>query len=273
MNIYKLENFIEHSGEIDNLCKPLYKLGITNFTQLRNYTNGEQIYLSNNSEWIEHYYKFELYKSSLFEGNPSQYHSGIVLWPQTCDLQVFVHAQQYFDSYHGITIIEKNKNYSDFYFLSGPLKNYWLINFYLNNTQLLKNFINFYKKEAAHIIDRSQSRPLQIKDRYDFPRDLSLVQIMPEFLANKITEVQQSFSSYHEQVEQNLFNTLSKKERLCLKYLLQGKTAKETGKIMSISHRTIETHHERIRVKTQCANKFEIISKAQHIHFDSNYFE
>lgn len=54
---------------------------------------------------------------------------------------------------------------------------------------------------------------------------------------------------------------LSKKEALCFQYLTQGMTAKETAKAFGISHRTVETHLEKIRIKTQCSNKVILIRK------------
>lgn len=54
---------------------------------------------------------------------------------------------------------------------------------------------------------------------------------------------------------------LSPKESLCIRYLMQGMTAKQTAKALGISPRTVETHLENIRYKTQCSNKLILISK------------
>lgn len=55
---------------------------------------------------------------------------------------------------------------------------------------------------------------------------------------------------------------ISKREAVCLFYLIRGKTAKEIALILGISKRTSEKHLESIRIKFKCASKSEVISKA-----------
>ena len=38
-----------------------------------------------------------------------------------------------------------------------------------------------------------------------------------------------------------------------------GKTAKEIGKALGISYRTVEKHWENIKLKVNCNNKFKIV--------------
>lgn len=56
---------------------------------------------------------------------------------------------------------------------------------------------------------------------------------------------------------------LSSRERECLKILLQGKTAKETAAILSLTYRTIESYFENIKNKLSCSNKKELFPIAQ----------
>lgn len=55
---------------------------------------------------------------------------------------------------------------------------------------------------------------------------------------------------------------LSPRENDCLFFLLQGRTAKETGRQLSISHRTVEVHVDHLKTKFGCKNKSELIAKA-----------
>lgn len=63
------------------------------------------------------------------------------------------------------------------------------------------------------------------------------------------------------------FFNLSKRESLCLFYLIRGKTAKEIAQHLSISQRTVESHIDNIRMKLSCKTKSEIISKALDLGF------
>lgn len=56
---------------------------------------------------------------------------------------------------------------------------------------------------------------------------------------------------------------LSKRERECLKLILQGKTAKETGAALKLSPRTIESYFENIKKKFKCFNKGDLFATAQ----------
>lgn len=55
---------------------------------------------------------------------------------------------------------------------------------------------------------------------------------------------------------------LSEKERECIKYLVQGKTAKETAKHMHLSYRTVEYYFENIKNKVNCYKKRELFAFA-----------
>lgn len=57
-------------------------------------------------------------------------------------------------------------------------------------------------------------------------------------------------------------SSLSTRERDCLRYLLMGKTAKETALLMKISFRTVEYYFENIKDKLGCFSKRELVACA-----------
>ena len=59
-----------------------------------------------------------------------------------------------------------------------------------------------------------------------------------------------------------LATSLSQKERECMKYLLLGKTAKETAISMNLSFRTVEYYFENIKNKLNCFSKRDLFSLA-----------
>ena len=55
---------------------------------------------------------------------------------------------------------------------------------------------------------------------------------------------------------------LSKRERECLIFLLQGKTAKETAANLGLSPRTVESYFENIKKKLECWHKGDLFETA-----------
>lgn len=55
---------------------------------------------------------------------------------------------------------------------------------------------------------------------------------------------------------------LTNRQSECLFFLLRGKGAKEIGKILGISYRTVEEHIEQLKLKFNCYTKSELISSA-----------
>lgn len=54
---------------------------------------------------------------------------------------------------------------------------------------------------------------------------------------------------------------LSKREFECLRYTVQGRSAKEIGKILALSPRTIEFHIKKIKIKFKCRTILELIAR------------
>ena len=56
---------------------------------------------------------------------------------------------------------------------------------------------------------------------------------------------------------------LSRRERECLEFLLQGKTAKETAALLALSARTVESYFEILKKKLKCSNKGQLFTIAE----------
>ena len=57
------------------------------------------------------------------------------------------------------------------------------------------------------------------------------------------------------------------RERNCAACLLKGMTAKEIGKFLKISYRTVESHLEHMKSKLSCSTKSQLIAKI----FEENF--
>lgn len=153
-DLKNLELFLGSARAIDSICAPLKEIGIKYFTLLRNYKDGSKINLSNSADWIESYYTRKLYNSSVFENVLDLYSNGFALWEPFKQLEALQYARQSIDSDHGITLIDKADEYCDFYFYSTSSTNPQIINFYLNNLDLLQRFALYFRDRAASILKK-----------------------------------------------------------------------------------------------------------------------
>lgn len=60
---------------------------------------------------------------------------------------------------------------------------------------------------------------------------------------------------------------LTQRQKDCLYYLTQGKTAKQIGNILAISHRTVQHHLDAVKVKYACSSRSELIEKSLEMDF------
>jgi DNA-binding CsgD family transcriptional regulator len=63
---------------------------------------------------------------------------------------------------------------------------------------------------------------------------------------------------------------LTKRQLDCLLHLVKGKTMKEIGKYLNLSHRTVGHYLETIKLKMECETKSDIIEKALRISYIKN---
>ena len=106
-----IDKFLEKLDieKIKALCKPLEEyFGLTSFVYRKNYNDGTEINISNQPEWVKHFYTDkELIKESTFDKHPDHYDSGVVLWSQLQGHQTILEHARRFNIDHGVTIIKK----------------------------------------------------------------------------------------------------------------------------------------------------------------------
>lgn len=54
---------------------------------------------------------------------------------------------------------------------------------------------------------------------------------------------------------------LTKRETDCIYYLIRGMSAKQIGRELGLSNRTVETHLNNVKIKLNCHTRFELINK------------
>jgi DNA-binding CsgD family transcriptional regulator len=253
----KIDNnnrFILASEQVRDICLKIKIYGINVFSYLKNFNDGSQLHFSSDPLWLKDYYQFELYKSSLFEYNPNYYFSGFLLWPNSYNHSSLVqHSKKYFNTGNGITFMEKKDNYCEFYFFSGDPNSTWLTNFYVNNLEFLKDFTLYFKNRFDKTLQQEEKNKIFLPRTWEppIPEELQLLVSMH----HAVPDLKRILSTnYFEN------NVLSAREIEIAKQLIVGKSAKEIGKILNISNRTVEKHLENIKEKLCCNTKTKVVS-------------
>lgn len=245
---------------ITEICKPLTRLGITSFNYVRTYDDGSQVNLSNIPAWLEHFYDNEFYRIGAFERHPKKYQSGYALWPQLSGQKIFFDARTYFNIDNGITIIEKQIDSCDFYYFGTTVNNVGIINVYLNNIDLLKRFILYFKDRANSIIKQANDNRIILPDHFEqheSPLETEKY-IIDEFKKDFLNETIIKTLRLTGELEGEF---LTNKQLACIINLMEGKTAKEIAKILGVSYRTVEGHITKLKIKFNCRTKNDLIAK------------
>ena len=162
MNILNKNHItLSSPAEIEEICAPLKKINIETFIYIKNYKNGKLIHLSNRGNWLEHFYERNFYKIGPFEKLKDIYKEGVLLWSHLSGKQVMREAKEYFNMAHGITIVEKNFDGSDeFYSFGAGKDNPEVVIFCLNNIDMLKRFILYFKCKAEKILKHAEQNKI-----------------------------------------------------------------------------------------------------------------
>jgi len=144
-----------HTAEIQQLCKPLERFGITNFCYIRINDSKKLSYIGNNPKYAEQYftssyYDFDLHMDQI-QAKEFPSTRKYILW-DNISLEGKSEELYIAGLNHGIchtfSIIEYEPKIANYYhFATGP-DNSQINQFYLNNVDILTHFIQFFKESV-----------------------------------------------------------------------------------------------------------------------------
>jgi len=246
---------IKHSDKVKLLTKPIKDyLNITYFAYLRIDFDGHYVTLLNSRpDWLEFCIQTKLILLDPYLNHPKCYQSGISLWECPNAEEILKHMKS-FNSDHGFCLIERSNEYIDFFCFGGVKSISNIKEHYINNSLPFKSFKNYFKNENKSILSQldKQSSPLSKlienntckPDCNNFPESKKFSYLLSLGFEAEIEKAKK----------------LSKREKQCIKYLVDGKTAKESAALLRLSPRTVEFYLENIKNKLFCVNKQQVYS-------------
>jgi len=258
-NVYKHPSFI-YADDISYLCEPLRKLNISYFAHVRIDHKKQFSTLSANPEFLHHYLKNRYYIADIHMVNEKQFGdffvwNGIEFSGQSAKM---CNEAANFKVYNPFTIIEKKKDYIDYYHFANATKNKQINQVYLANIDLLKRFIAYFNDHVrrSKLLSKAYNFKFSIAGIQPVAfEDITLALNRDEFSKSVDIHLNSAQKLYFENA------VLSKRQSEILQHVIRGKTLKEIAYIMGLSQHTVGHYFEMIKIKLNVNSKSELILK------------
>jgi len=146
------------SEDVKDISKPLLDCyGLSYFNYVKIYKNSEHITLTTNPYWLKHFFDKQYHKVVAFEKLSSSLDQSPVIWDLFEEDNAIRHDErEYFQIDHGATLINSTEEYNEFYYFATKPGNYGIMNFYINQSDILRNFVDYFKDQAGLLIDKAE---------------------------------------------------------------------------------------------------------------------
>lgn len=240
--------------KIQKIISPLESLGVTYFARQTVSYTGEWEILGNLPDWLDFSAENEFYKVDPSLLSPNYYQSGLIV-NSSSNVPDFLKKfttsfRNMYQMDHTLCIFQKTLTGGEWYFFAAEAENYKALSTYITQIKTIYQFINYFKNEAELLIKKNLEHKINIAQLKNLPFDAmeQTIELLPFKLDDK------ELISLHGNIH------ISPREKDCLIYLCQGKTIKETAKILGLSPRTIEDYINTLKRKTGCKYKRQLLA-------------
>lgn len=243
-------------SDMVQITKPLAAIGLSYFTFDRTYQDGSHLRLTNAGKWIESYYRTELYKAAIFEKDPRLFCSGFVFWSWLSREPIYSAAAEH-DIDHGLTIIEKHEQYSDFFHFGTTTDNFISPEELIPKIELLYRFIAFFKQKLRPLIMEAENTRIILPVAQE--KKILLTDLRRQGDVRQLSGLLKKTEVSRLYLGDNFDNAyLTRREIDILWLLTEGEKPVEIAKKLDLSNRTLETHVKNIKDKFKCNTLFEL---------------
>lgn len=236
-------------NEVDQLCSPLNTIGITYFNYIKIYhKDSSRELLTNNSSWIDHFYKNSLYKSVGTVDIEHLLPKGYFLWSELdSNDPIYAQGRESFNIDNGVSFVIKRKDVTFLYIFASTRDNHSINNFYVRNIDLFKRFILYFNDTGSSLIKKAAKNRIYLPEKQIITPERIIKNNISELTREKFYNKTNVDRFYLLSESDDLY--LTKKQAECATYFIEGATAKECAKLLNISHRTVEGYLSDIKSK------------------------
>ncbi len=249
MNLPFSQNHISYDAQkrVKQILSPLSKMaGISYFNYSITYENRTHFTLHTNANYYESWF---LNEYPMWE---SHIKSGWYLCESINDKDKIDKGLS-FGHGNGIIHINHFEDRSEVIAFATSPENRSVLNFYLNNLNLLQRFKNHFEEEAADLIGIASSQLIDI----------------PLIMTNNENFVENNFSIHdkkpavNDHFDSSRLNLLSVRELECYSYLIRGYGLSYISNQLNIAIPTVSNYISRIKQKLKCSKKEEMLLLAE----------
>lgn len=264
MKLISVDNHyaIQVTEEIKQICKPLFDYTpITFFNYVKIYNNGSRLSVASNPYWLKHYFDNQLQECTVFTNDKVALRYKFISHLMYPTNKVILDAKE-FNICHGFSITNVLDDGCEYFHFATTNDHEQILNFYINNFDLLERFILYFKEKSKYLLNKLKPyQPLNPMSMDIKEKEIELINennknkfIRETALDQLITEINGKEIS------------LSIREAQCLFFLTQGKSAKEIGRELALSNRTIENYLHKIKSKFNCYTRYDLLQLLEKHH-------
>jgi DNA-binding CsgD family transcriptional regulator len=259
INPLKYHPTFTHTQDLLDICKPLTRFDITTFVHVRLNHQGGISGLCTNPDFLLNYVEQDYHNADIHVRKNHAELGDCLMWDMMeCfgeTEKMVADAAVNFDYRHNFTVIKNSGTHHNYYHFGthniDPTINQW----HINHLDLLHTFIAYFNEKVADSTELSLG--------YDI--------VLPTIAESENCRIKPIPGLMEMDMKrQDFLNDLAVKDTRmmfsprqmdCIKLLVQGFSAKEIAKQLSLSPRTVEDHLIALKRKLKAKNKAELIAK------------
>ncbi len=254
------ENYtVRNRKKLLKFCSPLFDaLPINNFFFQFINKDGRFSFFSTQPDLAFDYFSGNMYLDNPFIMNSEGIKQGMYLIDSLKDPKFqndINHIHEKYKSKHLISLTRKNSGYTYEYGFGSDLHQQ-VTPMLVNQTVLLKNFIDYFHLEFSDVVKSMHENSISIKNEIAKQERFKIN--LPNISLSEMDKFKfyAQLGMFKEFSEMNI--KLTSREIEILSLYFKGQSARLVAKTLHLSSRTIENHLENIKQKFQCTTKSEL---------------
>lgn len=251
-NVKKLISMCS-ANEVEQICRPLFEaFGINSFVYTKVYKKDSYLTLSNRLDWVEHFHtRRYLHPTIDFESLKSGHY--VNLQELGIPEEQIITARESFNADYWFNIIKNNKTYYEIIGIATHRGNFDILNFYLNNGEVLEHFYYYFKEKSQDLIKNAEKNKISLRDdSFDPGRQIYPDHKVTDFLKN--TQIDRYYI-----LDDTADGYVTKREYQVLGFLSQGRSIKEIADAMGLTPRTIKSYLYNAMNRLGCHSRSQIL--------------